>query len=55
MIFLNNNKTDFNITNLYPMKKKYLAYMSRNHWYSNNPDLTLTAIKWCELMYSTQE
>lgn len=55
MVFLNNNKTDFSISNLYPMKKKYLPYMGRNHWYSDNPEFTLTAIKWCELMYATQE
>lgn len=53
--FLNGNKEDFSIENLYCIKKKYLFYMIQNHWFSDNPDVTLTAIKWCELMYATQE
>lgn len=55
IIFLNNDANDFNIDNLYCIKKQYLSYMRANNWFSTNPELTLTAIKWCELMYSTQE
>lgn len=53
--FLNGNKDDFSIDNLYCIKKKYLFYMIQNHWFSTNPEVTLTAIKWCELMYATKE
>lgn len=53
--FLNGNKDDFSIENLYCIKKKYLIYMAQNHWFSTNPEVTLTAIKWCELMYATRE
>lgn len=28
--------------------------MAKNHWYSTDPVLTLTAIKWCELYYATK-
>lgn len=55
IVFLNGDKKDFDIENLYCMKRKYISYMNRNHWFSNNPEITLTAIKWCELMYATQE
>lgn len=55
IIFLNGDRSDFDIENLYCVKKKYLPYMERNHWFSDNPELTLTAIKWCELMYATQD
>lgn len=55
IIFLDNNKTNYDIENLYCIKRKYLPYMKCNHWFSKNPDVTLTALKWCELMYATQE
>ena len=55
IIFLNSNTNDFDIDNLYCIKKKYLSYMRSNNWFSTNPEVTLTAIKWCELMYATQE
>ena len=55
IVFLNGDRSDFNIENLYCVKKKYLPYMERNHWFSDNPELTLTAIKLCELIYATQE
>lgn len=55
IIFLNNNKEDFRIENLYCIKKQNLIYMIRNKWFSDNPEITLTAIKWCELMYATQK
>ena len=55
IIFLNGNTKDFSIENLYCIKKKYLPYMRNNHWFSDNPEITLTAIKWCEMMYATRE
>ena len=29
--------------------------MMHNKWFSDNPEVTLAAIKWCELMYATQD
>ena len=55
IIFLNNDSNDFSIDNLYCIKKQYLSYMRANNWFSSNPEFTLTAIKWCELMYATRE
>ena len=55
IVFLNGNTRDFNIENLYCIKKKYLPYMRNNHWFSDDSNVTLTAIKWCELIYATQE
>lgn len=54
IVFLNNNREDFRIENLYCIKKQYLVYMIRNHWFSDDPNITLTAIKWCELIYATK-
>lgn len=52
IIFLDGNKTNFSINNLYCISRKIHAVMNKNRWFSENPDLTLTAIKWCELFYA---
>ncbi len=52
--FLNHNTEDFSIENLYPIDRKIAAIMSKNKWWSENPELTLAAIKWCELHYALQ-
>ena len=54
IIFLNNNTYDCRIENLYCIPKKFLPYMMHNKWFSDNPEVTLAAIKWCELMYATR-
>lgn len=55
IVFLNNNTHDCRIENLYCIPKKFLPYMMHNKWFSDNPEVTLTAIKWCELMYATRK
>ena len=51
IIFLDNNQMNFDISNLYCVNRKIHAIMSKNKWYTNNKENTLTAIKWCELYY----
>ncbi|EXG87794.1 hypothetical protein K413DRAFT_4694 [Clostridium sp. ASBs410] len=53
--FLNGNTTDLSKDNLYCIKKRFLPYMINNKWFSNNPEITFTAIKWCELMYDIKD
>ena len=55
VVFLNHDKNDFSKDNLYAMPRKINALMNQNHWFTDNKDNTLTAIKWCELFYVLQE
>ena len=52
IIFLDGNKKNFKIENLYCISRKINLLLVRNKWYSDNPIKTMTAIKWCELFYS---
>lgn len=49
VIFLNGDNTDCRLENLYAIGPDIMALMARNQWFSWNPDMTLTAIKLCEL------
>lgn len=55
VVFLNNNKQDFSKENLYAIPRKFLPFMRKNQWWSDNPVVTLTAIKWCEHYYAIKE
>lgn len=52
LIFLDKDKTNCNIDNLYLVNRKIHAVMSKNRWYFEIPEITKTALKWCELYYS---
>lgn len=52
IIFLDGNIENVNIDNLYCIDRKISAVIASHGWYSNNRELTLTAIKWCELYYA---
>lgn len=49
IVFIDNNKNNLDTNNLYSVSRKTHATMCANGWYSENPEITLTAIKWCEL------
>jgi hypothetical protein len=49
VVFLDGDRSNFNANNLYCTSRKVTAFMMRNGWFSSNPEVTLTAIKWCEL------
>ena len=50
--FLDGNTANFDIDNLYCIDRKISAIMSKNRWWTNDREHTLTAIKWCELHYA---
>ena len=50
--FLDGNQQNFDLDNLYPIDRKILAVMAKNRWWTKDKELTLAAIKWCELYYA---
>jgi len=52
VIFLDGNKENLDIKNLYCIDRKTSAILASFGWYSENSEITLTAIRWCELHYS---
>lgn len=51
LVHLNKNRRDCSIENLYLTTRKINFMMAKNGWYSPNRELTLAALKWCELFY----
>ena len=52
VVFLDSDQSNFNIENLYCIPRRITIPMIRNNWFSTNPEVTLSAIKWCELFYT---
>ena len=46
--FLNCDRDDFRLENLYPITRKTSARLAKNGWWSEFPEITMTAIKLCE-------
>lgn len=55
IVFLDMNPQNFNIDNLYCISRTINLMLSKNKWWSTNPEITLAAIKWCELYYTIKE
>ena len=55
IIHLNMDVADCEIDNLYCLSRKINFMMVKNGWYKPDRDLTLTAIKWCELFYALRK
>lgn len=55
VIFLNNDKSDFDPDNLYAVPRNIHQMMCKNRWYTDNSDNTLAAIKYCELFYALRK
>lgn len=53
--FLDGNPQNFDLDNLYPIDRKISAVMSKNRWWTDSRERTLTAIKWCELFYAIKK
>ena len=51
IVFLDGNRKNFDISNLYAVSGRVNREMSKKNWWRTNPELTLAAIKWCELFY----
>ena len=52
IVFLDGNRTNFELDNLYCTDTGVIAVMNRYKWFTDNRDNTLTAIKWCELYFT---
>ena len=50
IIHLDSNKQNCRLENLYKVSQSVNMQMNQNRWYSENPCITLTAIKYCELL-----
>ena len=50
VIFLDKNKKNYNIDNLYCLGRNIHSTMCKNRWYTTDRNITLTAIKYLELM-----
>lgn len=55
IVFLNSDKTDFSIENLYCISRKISTIMVTNGWFTDSREHTLTAIKWCELHFALKD
>lgn len=42
-------------SNLYSMPKKFVPILGKSHWWFGNAEMTLAAIKWCELYFTIKE
>ena len=52
IICLDGNPMNCDPSNLYCMPTRYRAILAQNKWWFGNAELTLAAIKWCELFYA---
>lgn len=50
VVFLDQNRRNFNIDNLYCIERSIVGIMNKNKWFTSNRENTLAAIKYCELM-----
>lgn len=55
IIFLDNNKENCNIENLYCIDGRTHRELTKKKWRFDDPNLTRAAIKWCELFYATKK
>lgn len=53
--FLDGDRDNYNLENLCCINRKISAILSRNRWWSNNQNITLTAIKYAELIEKLKE
>lgn len=52
LVHLNRDKRDCDINNLYKTTRTINLFMAKNGWYTEDRELTLAGIKWCELFYA---
>lgn len=55
IVFLDGDRTNFDIENLYCVNTSIMTRMNRNHWFTESREHTLTAIKLCELHFALKE
>lgn len=52
IVFLDGNKSNYDINNLACVPLKHICLMAANRWKFNNAELSKAAIKYCELFYT---
>lgn len=52
VICLDGDPMNCDPSNLYCMPIRYRTLLAKNNWWFKEPELILTAIKWCELFYA---
>lgn len=55
LIFLDGDPMNCDIDNLYLVDRATHGIMCNNRWYSDNAEITLLALKWCELSKTIKE
>lgn len=55
IVCLDGNPMNCEPSNLYCMEKRFVPILAKNQWWFGNAEMTLTAIKWCELHYAIKE
>lgn len=55
IVFLDGDSNNFELDNLYCIDRRISAILSKNKWWTYDKELTLTAIKWCELHYAVKD
>lgn len=55
VIFLDCDRSNFAIENLYCIDRTISAELARNRWYSTDPNVTLAAIKYCVLLRALKD
>lgn len=52
VVFLDRDRMNFSVDNLCCIPRKISAQMSKNNWFTTDRELTLCAIRYCELLFS---
>lgn len=55
IVCLDGNQMNCEPSNLYCMPIRFRPLLGRNNWWFGNAEMTLTAIRWCELFYGIKE
>jgi hypothetical protein len=55
VVFLDGDNTNFDINNLYCMNRRINLIMNKHKWFTADRELTLTAIKLCELICALKD
>ena len=55
LIHLNRDRKDCSFENLYKTTRTINLLMAKNGWYSEDREVTLAGLKWCELFYAMKE
>lgn len=55
VIFLDGDRTNYDLDNLYCIPLKYIYLLNINKWWGTSREVTLTGIEWCKLYYALKE